>query len=244
MGQGEAINRLLAALSTVIAGLGRPSVLVGGVAVAARLGRVERVTGDIDAVIDAPDEPPSADLLLQSGTAQERLSRSSVVVQGVRVDLIDTFAVPEEIFVGTSGANELFAAAHRFGFDTATALRLVVHRGREVETIVAEPAGLIAMKLHAARWRRDRTKLPSDLFDIFRLLTEFDREGELEGELVCRPGLGQLCLEAAETIFVEQLTANAGAVSRSGDAVIASVTRDDLADVGQMFVRRLRRLLE
>jgi hypothetical protein len=94
--------------------------------------------------------------------------------------------------------------------------------------------------LHAALWRRERGKLPSDLFDLFRLLTEFDRGGEIPTVLNTRPGLAGLCLEAAEVIFVERLTANAGAMSRSDDAVISSVLRDDLAEVGVRFVEGLR----
>jgi lipoate synthase len=39
---------------------------------------------------------------------------------------------------------------------------------------------------------------------------------------------------------LEKLTTHAGAMSRSDDAVIASVTRDDLADVGGAFVEGLR----
>jgi len=52
--------------------------------------------------------------------------------------------------------------------------------------------------------------------------------------------LSELCLASAEVIFIEKLTSHAGAMSRSDDAVIASVTRDDLADVGEAFVRRLQ----
>jgi hypothetical protein len=142
----SAVSVLVVALSDVIAALGRPCVLVGGVAVAARLGRVERATGDVDAVIDAPEGLASAEILIRAGAAEQKLSSSSVMVHGVKVDLIDTFSVPRDVFDGASGASALFAAPHRFGFETASELRLVVHDGPQVVASVAEPRGLVAMK--------------------------------------------------------------------------------------------------
>lgn len=235
------VKPLLAALEKVLADLPRRAVLVGGLAVAARLGRVERATGDVDAVIDAPDDPPSADVLVASGVARERISANSVLVDGVKVDLIDTFAVRDDAFEDALGGNEHFAAAHRFGFETASAMRLVVEHGPEITLQVAEPAGLVAMKLHAAEWRRDRErKVAGDLFDLYRLLRVFDREGEVAATIRRHPGLNRLCLASAEAVFIERLTTHAGLLSRSDDAVIASVTRDDLAGVGDALVERLR----
>lgn len=236
------VARLLAALDKVLVSLPRRAVLIGGVAVAARLGTVERATGDVDAVVDAPDDPGSIELLLEKGVAVTRISETSALVDDVKVDLIDTFRVSGETFADAAGPDDHFVAAHRFGFETASPMRLVVTGGPEVPTLVADPAGLVAMKLHAALWRRDRErKLPGDLYDLYRLLDVFDTAGELSSVIGSRPNLNRLCLAAAETVFVERLTANAGVMSRSDDSVIASITRDDLADVGGPFVERLRR---
>jgi len=82
------------------------------------------VTRDVDAVVDAPDDPASAELLLRRTVG--------------------------------AGGDEHFALAHRFGFESASTMRLVVENGPDVLAEVAEPAGLVATKLHAAQWRRDR----------------------------------------------------------------------------------------
>jgi hypothetical protein len=238
-GGGSTVASMLRALGEVSTSLGRPFVLVGGIAVAARLGRVERATRDVDAVVDAPTGPPSVEVLLEVAVGAERAGSSSVMLRGVPIDLIDTHAIPPLVEMERGDGNDLFVLAHRFGFETATPMNLVVEGGCSLAVQVAEPPGLIAMKLHAARWRRDRTKLPSDLYDLFRLLVEFDVDGSATSSLLAQPGLGPLCLGVAEDLFANRLTASAGAMSRSDDAVISSVSRADLADVGGSFLRRL-----
>lgn len=232
---------LISALAEVIENLERPCALIGGLAVAARLSRVERVTADVDTVVHAPDDPPSAEVLIARGIVDERVSESSVIVKGIKVDLIDTFAIPGEFSRDVSTANDHFVAAHRFGFESATPLRLLVPGGPEVTVSVATPAGLVGMKLHAARWRHNRDKVAGDLFDIYRLLTEFDRDGEVADTLGSQPGLNLLCLETSRVLFIERLTATTGSMSASNDAVIASVGRELLGDVGEALVRSLGR---
>lgn len=241
---GVPAGRMLTALDTVQRRLPRPAALVGGIAVAARLGTMERATADIDAVVDAPDDPPSVQLLLDAGAAAPHPSPNSVVVDGIKVDLIDTYAVPNDAFQGAHGLDSLFAAAHRYAFDTATPLRLAVPDGPEVVARVATPSALVAMKLHAACSRKDlEMKVPGDLFDLYRLLDRFERQGSVSSDLAATPGLGDLCHAAATRTFVDRLAANAGIMARSADAVIASIRRADLADVGDLFLDRLARAL-
>lgn len=236
-------DQLITTLAEVVASLGRPCALIGGLAVAARLTRAERVTADVDTVVDAPEDPPSADLLLARGVADERVEASSVMVHGVKVDLIDTFSVPPEFLSEVSTANDHFALAHRYAFESATPLRLEAASGAHVTMAVAAPAALMAMKLHAARWRHNRAKVAGDLFDMYRLLDTYDRTGAVAASIASEPGLGALCLDAARHLFVERLTASAGALS-AGDGLLSSVTRERLADMTDPFVRRLGQLIE
>lgn len=243
-GPDGTFDRLITTLVEVVASLGRPCALIGGLAVAARLTRAERVTGDVDTVVDAPEDPPSADLLLARGVADERVGgSSSVMVYGVKVDLIDTFSMPPEFVSEVSTANDHFALAHRYAFESATPLRLEATSGAHVTMAVAAPAALLAMKLHAARWRHNRVKVAGDLFDMYRLLDTYDRKGEVAASIAAEPGLGVLCLEAARHLFVDRLTASAGALS-AGGGVLSSVTRDRLADLTDPFVRRLGHLIQ
>jgi hypothetical protein len=205
---------------------------------------VERVTGDVDTVVDAPDDPSSAEILLRQGVAEERVSDSSVLVGGVKVDLIDTMAIPDEFLAAASEANDHFVAAHRYGLESATDLCLMVSGGPRVTMPVAVPSALVAMKLHAARWRHNRAKVSSDLFDLYRLLSDFDRDGQVASALSTQPALNRLCLDAATYLFVERLTANAGIMSTSSDGVISSVNREMLGDVGGLLVERLARSIE
>ncbi len=148
-------------------------VLIGGLAVMVRVGMAHRPTADVDGVFDNNTDVPTTELMVLAGDADQADAVQRVTVNGVNVDVIDTFDLPDEpSLLPDEPKDRLFVCAHRFAFDTARRTRILAGSA-EADARVASVPGLIATKAHALRYatkERRATKRASDLYDLYRLL--------------------------------------------------------------------------
>jgi hypothetical protein len=161
-----------ALVAAVIHLAGYDFALIGGLAVMVRLQEAHRVTGDLDGVFDNPTDVPTTATLIAAGIARDSPEPQRVIVLDTDVDVIDTFALPDlAADLPDDPKDRLFVCAHRYAFETATAVQL--RAGTDsAEIKVAIPPALIATKAHALRFataRRRATKRSSDLYDLYRL---------------------------------------------------------------------------
>lgn len=212
--------------------------LIGGLAVMIRLGEQHRVTGDLDGVFDNPTDTPTTATLVAAGVAQDAAAIQRVVVEGTNVDIIDTFALPDDTSaLPDEPKDRLFVCAHRYAFEVATPVRLAA-AGRRTEVRVAPPAALVATKAHALRYAstgRRATKRSSDLYDLYRLCAV--HMPTIAGDLAPAPwALRQQVAKALgdDLADLEQ----ALAVLRAAPG-IAAINPDDFADVLAELLGRL-----
>lgn len=161
--------RLVAALANLTANQPHDFVLIGGLAVAARLHTFHRATQDLDALVT--DEHDRFQALTLEGVTGAVLEHGKLTVNGVTVDIIEIDAttaftaiaeLPERI-------DQLFTAGHLFAHNDAVSLEL--RSGTRVATVkVASARSLLITKLHAyLNPQRDDRKHPSDAIDILEL---------------------------------------------------------------------------
>lgn len=228
--------RVTARLATVELG---PHALIGGLAVMCRLAAVHRATQDIDTVTETT-APTAVELITASVGARDPSNPNRVVIDGIKVDVIDTEPFQDEDLEGIGPDDRLFVVSHRWALDTATATEIVA--GDETALIrVATPAALVAMKSGAVLGGRPRepAKRASDLYDLYRLVLEYDATGSLAEALAAGPfGLGHLVGEALRDRVVEEPER---AVRRllDGGPEMSGVTADDLRDMIGPLVDRL-----
>ena len=217
-----------------------PHALVGGLAVMCRLSAVHRVTQDIDAVTEA-GAPSAVEVIASSIGKVDPSNPTRVIIDGVKVDVIETGGSAPEDLEGIAVVGRLFVVSHRWALDTATDTDIVV--GDVHASIrVALPAALVGTKTGALLGGRPREphKRASDLYDLYRLTAEFDRTGAVAGALDAAPfGLGQLVGEALQSLVVD----NAERAARwlvDGGSEMSVLTPDDLLDVIGPLSERLR----
>lgn len=213
------------------AGLTRFTV-IGGVAVAARLGRVHRATTDVDTVVDETSPPEAiAALLAIEGAERDPTGRHRVRIAGTQVEIIGVAPLGPGDEIGLTGRERLFVGAHAWALETATPLRLATTAGDDVVAPFATPAALVAMKLHALVDRRPGgplEKRSGDAWDIFRILLDLDHDGGVSAELALMPSW--LRSEVRATLrrtFVEEARATT-AWLRAGDDRMAAISADEL----------------
>ena len=128
-------------------------------------------------------------------------------------------------------------------------IRILMQRGAtrshnvaaRATTQVAGCAALVAMKLGAVQQRRGTSlhKRSSDVYDIYRLLAEHDRDGQVATELASAPdGLGPWCARKAREIF----DVDAEQTKRwlnNGSPDMASIATEQLRTVGTLFSESL-----
>lgn len=142
-------------------------VIVGGLAVMSRLGTSHRVTLDVDSTFDRPHDPPTTTLLVASGIALPDDAIQRVIVDGTKVDVIDTFAI-DESELPDDQKDRLFVCAHRYAWETGEPVHFIGDTA-EATPRVATLDALIGMKSHALRFAtkgRRATKRSSDLYDL------------------------------------------------------------------------------
>ena len=237
-----ALGRLLGVLRRLTASDMPAIAVIGGMAVNIRLSTADeahRATLDIDIVAD--DAAPTALAVLSRG--HHLTGNDTVVVDGVEVDIIETYAVSEHDLEGLGDDAKLFIVGHRWALDTAGLVGITAfgRGGPRVDVRVATAAGLVATKSHAAgypRAARRANKHGGDLYDLFRLIEAFDRRGELRSDLAAAPGgLGKLVAQVVEA----EILANPARALRQMSPVAATVLEvGRIGDVAEPFVAALR----
>jgi len=102
--------RAVAALDE--AGVGRYAI-VGGVAVAARLGQAHRATADVDTVVDETTPPDAVEALLAlPDTVRDPSADHRVLVGGTKVEIIGVGPLDEPDLAGIPTKGALFVASH------------------------------------------------------------------------------------------------------------------------------------
>lgn len=174
---GDAMAAVVQGVSEVRRLLGEPPVIVGGLAVLARLSIPYRATVDLDIVDRLSGNVPHLEVLRASGDA-ESVEPAAVLLPTpygqVKVDVLEVRQVELDEPSDDPG-DRLHASAHAWANDTATDVTIDVVRSNgeriEVTTPVAEPGPLIAMKLQAVM-NRSVAKQGTDLLDIVRLMLD------------------------------------------------------------------------
>ena len=215
--------------------------VVGGVAVNVRLStttETHRATRDVDVVSD--DAVPGAVEVLARYHPTRR--SSTVIVDGIEIDVIVAQSVTNDDLDGLTDGQRLFVAGHRWALDTAEAVRLNAGGPGVVVVPVATPAGLVSAKSHAVgypRSTRRATKHGGDLFDVYRLVEIFDRQGQLRDALTAAPfGLGGL---VAEVIDREILSNPARAANQMASSSTSGPPRtEQVVDILEPFAAELR----
>lgn len=176
---GEGMAAVVQGIREVQALIGRPPVVVGGLAVLARLSQPYRATVDLD-VVDRMRGGVSQLEVLRAADGAEAVEPAAVLLPtrhgAVKVDVLEVRQVELDRPSDDPG-DRLHASAHAWAHDSATdiAVEVITRGGERVEatTPVAEPGPLIAMKLQAIM-NRAVNKQGTDLLDIVRL--SFDAE--------------------------------------------------------------------
>jgi hypothetical protein len=155
-----------------------PWILVGGLAVNARVGRAHRATNDIDTV--SPDQDRLVEILVAFPDA-EAMSAAKVQFHNpeVEVDVMDSTDAKE---LPPGERERAFALARRFGMRSATPLDIGVvdPDGRITDRVtvrVASRAALVVLKTLSFPERIDRSyrhKAGSDVQDLYRLVERTD----------------------------------------------------------------------
>jgi len=209
-------------------------VIVGGVAVAARLGQAHRATTDVDTVIDEVAHPDAVETLLALPDAQPDPTGSHRVrIGGTKVGIIGVGPVDDNALDGLTELQKLFVSAHTWALSTATPVTLVSGGGPTVRATgpFAMPAALYAMKLHAISERRPTgrpEKRSSDALDLYRLLLQLDADGSLRAGLASAPfPLRSAVRAATQRVLIDDAARTRGWLSVSDDQN-GPVTTDEL----------------
>ena len=220
--------------------------VVGGLAVAVRLGQAHRATADVDTVVDESTPPDAVTALLAlPGAERDPTGGHRVRVHGTKVEILGVGPLDERNLDGLPTKAALFVAAHAWALGTATPVAIISGDDRSVRATApfATPAALIAMKLHAIEDRRatsGQDKRAGDAWDMYRLLVDLDADGSVRAALaVASPTLRSLVRETAERVLVVDAARTRGWL-RAGDDTMGAVSAEDLRSVGQPLVAALR----
>ena len=235
---GNAVRLVRAVGRLAEASLG-PHALVGGLAVMCRLAAVHRATQDVDTVSETT-APTTVEMIASTVGARDPSNPNRVLIDGVKVDVIDTESLQEEELHGIDPDDRLFLVSHRWALDTATEVQIAA--GDATAAVrVATPSALVAMKAGAVSGgrRREPRKRASDLYDLYRLVLEYDRSGGTADQLRDGMfGLGHLVGEALRGSVLGQ-PERAARWLLDGGPDMGTITADDLADVIAPLVHRL-----
>jgi hypothetical protein len=218
-----------------------PVVLIGGLAVAMRVGSTgqpHRATIDIDLVTTETD-PAAVEILADAHDS----ARQPLVIEGVKVDLIATMEASATDLADLDDDDRLFVAGHRWAFETGVLTVVRVAGGEPLAAQVATPAGLVATKSHAIAapsTLRRSTKMPADLLDLYRLVERYDRRGAVSQEIRTVPG--EIAAVIASVVEREILANPAAATNKMRSASLSPVDPVEVVDVMETFVEDLRRV--
>lgn len=243
---GDAMVPLVQAAATLEASDVPPFAVIGGVAVAVRLGRVLRATADLDTVTDYRHSPTALEILQRRHDSEvDPADPHTIRLAGTEIQFQDVAAVSDDEIRHLETKDLLYVASHAHALVTATTVR--IRAGSTSEQVeanvpVATTGALIAMKLHAYLDRRSSSgpdKRPGDLWDIYNLL-QFAAADAARGLL----GASPLLREAVRTTLQEQLverSARARTVLRSSrDERYQSITAAELEHVAGDLLQRIQ----
>lgn len=176
---GDAMAAVVQGVEEVRTLIGRPPVVVGGLAVVCRLSNPYRATTDLDVVDRLLGEVPQLQVL-RAARGAEPVEPTSVLLPTaygqVKVDVLEVRQIEIDQPSDDPG-DRLHAFAHAWANDSATEVTIEVAplsgAHVEVSALVAEPAPLVAMKLQAVM-NRASAKQGTDLQDVARLI--FDEQ--------------------------------------------------------------------
>jgi hypothetical protein len=230
---GPAMVPLVGAIAALAeSGLGTYAV-VGGVGVAARLGRAHRATADVDTVVDETTPPDAVEALLSRADAKpDPTTPHRVYIGSTRVEILGVEPLDETDLDGIPDDDALFVAAHSWALETATPLTIVAAADERVMATApfATPGALLAMKLHAIQTRSPSSgdKRSSDAWDLYRLLLDLDAAGTVRRQLAdAPPPLRRLIASAADKVLGRGAARTVSRL-RAGDHQMGFVTPDEL----------------
>lgn len=176
---GDAMAAVVQGVEEVRTLIGRPPVVVGGLAVVCRLSNPYRATTDLDVVDRLLGEVPQLQVL-RAARGAEPVEPTSVLLPTaygqVKVDVLEVRQIEIDQPSDDPG-DRLHAFAHAWANDSATEVTIEVAplsgAHVEVSALVAEPGPLVAMKLQAVM-NRASAKQGTDLQDVARLI--FDEQ--------------------------------------------------------------------
>lgn len=176
---GDAMAAVVEAVVSVGDLTGDSPIVVGGLAVLARLSSAHRATVDLDIVDRRPDGQGGQLEILRKSSETRAADPAGVLVPTsfgeVRVDVLEVNQYEVDNPSDNVG-DRLHARSHAWAADSASVMTIsVVTSNRKelahVSTRVAEPGPLVAMKLQAIMDRGDE-KAGTDLWDILRLVLD------------------------------------------------------------------------
>lgn len=232
-----------AAAKVADASLGRYAI-IGGLAVSARLGQAHRATADIDAVVDDLTPPPAIEALLDvPGAHRDPTGEHCVLIDGIKVEIQATEPISPHDIEGLTDKQILYVGAHRYALESATPVTLQAEAEQcRATVLMAIPAALFAMKLHAIEDRRPTSgldKRAGDAWDLYRILLDLDSIGAVRADLAAIPlPLRKVIGDAAERILVER-AARTVSWLKAGDDRMATVTAEELQALGRPLVTLL-----
>ena len=208
-----------------------PWALIGGVAVAVNLSGFHRTTGDLDAV-SLDGEAAIALLVASGGTRAGDSVMLTADDSSVTFDIID---------VSEGSPDHGPFLAHRFALDTAVPRRIGVSIGAaqpamSVVVLVATPAAVVTMKLHAIDGRRAARpdKRSGDLYDIIRLVGAF---GPAQLAVDLRTAASPVLLASTQRwcheYFVTEATRSLRLLKIDSRSVVSDVDRVDIGLVAE-----------
>lgn len=244
---GETIGGLVRAIAQMSAADLGPYAIVGGVAVAARLGQAHRVTRDVDTVVDQDHLPAAVAVLrgLPSATPDPEGAPHRILLEGTKVEVLEVGLMPGADDLGDlSERQRLFVSAHSWALETATPLTVATMGRDSVQATApfATPAALVAMKLHAIQDRSGdgQAKRAGDAWDIHQLLSNHNRNGQITEALRTGPEPLRLAVySAAQRVLVDG-AARTRAWLRTGGGAQAGVSADEIARLGRELSEELR----
>jgi hypothetical protein len=236
----RALVRAVAQMSE--ADLGRWAV-IGGVAVAARLGQAHRVTADVDTVVDQDRLPAAIAVLraLPSATADPAGGPHRLLLEGTKVEVIEVGQMPSgEDLDDLSDRQRLFITSHSWALQTATPLTVasVGPDAGQATAPFATAAALVAMKLHAIQDRSgdSQAKRAGDAWDLHQLLALHNPAGAITTVLREAPvALRTAVLRATDIVLVTGATRTRSWLRTSG-GVQATVGAGEIRALGQQLL--------
>ena len=172
------------------------AVVIGGLAVICRLQRAHRATGDVDTATDGLDS-----LSLIARIPGASLDGKDITIDGVTVQVIDTYELDDHVTDIEPETNQLFVVSHRYAYETAEPVRVIAGGNVDEMLEIATPAALLATKAHALEDRHEPRKRASDTTDIIEaLLAAPHNLGALVARSIRRTLIGDAARRARDLI--------------------------------------------